>query len=85
MGVLEVVAVFQAVTEQPVRADMREPDQAEGQDQRPALPPAETRERGRQEGAEPGWLARVVRSAGVLMRSSPLVLAWFGPRPRSWR
>ena len=51
VGVLEVVAVFPAVTQTPVRADMREPDQAEGQDQRPALPPAETRHRGRQGGA----------------------------------
>ena len=60
MGVLEVVAVFQAVTEQPVGADMREPDQAEGQGQGPALPPAETHHSGRQDGAVRGSQRRGV-------------------------
>jgi hypothetical protein len=41
VGVLEVVAVLQAVAQEAVETDVRQPDQAEGQDERPVLPPPE--------------------------------------------
>jgi hypothetical protein len=41
MGVLEVIVVFQAVSDQAIEADVGEPDQAERDDQGLVLPPAD--------------------------------------------
>src|SRR3954454_19474464 len=41
MGVLEVVVVLEAVAHQPVEADVGDPDQAEREEQRFVLPPAD--------------------------------------------
>ena len=51
VGVLKVVAVFQAVAEETVEADVSQPDQSESNDKRPGLPPAEADQRGRQDSA----------------------------------
>jgi hypothetical protein len=51
VGVLEVVVVLQAVAEEAVKADVGEPDQADGDDKGFALPPAEPDHRCRKEGA----------------------------------
>jgi hypothetical protein len=49
---------------------MREPDQAEGQDQGPALPPAETHHSGRQDGAVRGSQRRGVPVTVPLARAA---------------
>jgi hypothetical protein len=42
MGVVEAVAVREAVALEPIQTDVGQPDQAEGQDERPVLPPPDT-------------------------------------------
>jgi hypothetical protein len=40
VSVLEAVVVLEAVAQKVVEADVGQPDEAQGQDQRPVLPPA---------------------------------------------
>ncbi|HXL95150.1 MAG TPA: hypothetical protein VN969_39990 [Streptosporangiaceae bacterium] len=48
MGVLEAVVVLESVAQEAVHADVGQPDQAQGQDQRVVLPPAQADQHGRQ-------------------------------------
>jgi len=45
MGVVEVILVLKAVSEQAIETDVGEPDQAKSGDQRPILPPADCDDR----------------------------------------